>query len=154
MGQYNNALFCQKIAIRCSNRLRQNNSHSMSTVSHQKAPKKFNRCRSYQLHNCDGVRSHIDWRGGRNIFYKGVETSPQQTHSKTVRLTTIHNRPKRTISTSGGLGQLQMVSELDTGQCASEEARPLRGVSCKIPHRLEKGTSANEDAKAPKAGGL
>ena len=71
-----------------------------------------------------------------------------------MRLTTIHNRPKRTISTSGGLGQLQMVSELDTGQCASEEARPLRGVSCKIPHRLEKGTSANEDAKAPKAGGL
>ena len=35
---------------------------------------------------------------------------------------------RRTISASGGLGRLQMVSELDTGQCASEKAEPLRGV--------------------------
>ena len=28
------------------------------------------------------VRSHISWRGERNILYKGVETSPYQTHFK------------------------------------------------------------------------
>ena len=46
---------------------------------------------------------------------------------KIVRLTTIHNRPKWTISASGELELLQMVSELDTGQCASEDAGPPRG---------------------------
>ena len=54
--------------------------------------------------------------------------------------------PKRTISTSGGLGLLQMVSKPDIGRCASEDARPRRGVNCEIPHRLERGTSASEDA--------
>ena len=33
-----------------------------------------------------------------------------------------------TISASCGLGLLQMVSEPDTGRCASEEAKPRRGV--------------------------
>ena len=32
--------------------------------------------------------------------------------------------PKRTISTNVGLELLQMVSELDTGRCASKEAEP------------------------------
>ena len=41
---------------------------------------------------------------------------------KTVRLMAIHNEPKQTIFASGGLGLLQMVLELDTGQCASEDA--------------------------------
>ena len=59
---------------------------------------------------------------------------------KTVRLTAIRNGPKWTISASIGLGLLQMVSELDTGRCASEDAGPLRGVDCEIPHRLERGT--------------
>ena len=36
--------------------------------------------------------------------------------------------PKRTISASGGLGPLQIVSEPDTRRCASEEAVPRRGV--------------------------
>ena len=36
--------------------------------------------------------------------------------------------PRRTIYASGGLGLLQMVSELDIGRCASEEAEPRRGV--------------------------
>ena len=36
--------------------------------------------------------------------------------------------PKRTISTSGGFGALQMVSEPDTGRCASLLAVPRRGV--------------------------
>ena len=35
--------------------------------------------------------------------------------------------PKRTISASGRLGLLQMVSEPDTGWCASEDAGPPRG---------------------------
>ena len=34
----------------------------------------------------------------------------------------------KTISVSGALGPLQMVSESDTGLCASEEALPRRGV--------------------------
>ena len=39
--------------------------------------------------------------------------------------------PKRTISASGRLGPLQMVSEPDTGRCASEEAVPRKGVDTK-----------------------
>ena len=54
-----------------------------------------------------------------------------------------------------------MVSEPDTGRCASEEAEPRRGVDTRrcsskdvgpqrggfgVPHQLEKGTSASEDA--------
>ena len=31
------------------------------------------------------VRSHIGWRGERNISYKGVETSLEQTRFKTLR---------------------------------------------------------------------
>ena len=57
-----------------------------------------------------------------------------------MRLTTIRNGPKQTVSVSGGLGLLQMVSELDTGRCASEGVGPLKGVDCEIPHRLERGT--------------
>ena len=41
-------------------------------------------------------------RGTKHFFYKGVETSPYKTRCKTVRLMTIRNRPKRSISTSGG----------------------------------------------------
>ena len=33
-----------------------------------------------------------------------------------------------------------MVSETDTGQCASEDVRPPRGVHCEIQHRLERET--------------
>ena len=45
----------------------------------------------------------------------------------------VRNGLKQTISVSGRLMLLQMVLELDTGRCA-------RGVDCKIPHRLERGT--------------
>ena len=38
----------------------------------------------------------------------------------------IRNGPKRTISASGGLGRLQMVSELDTERCTSEDVGPPR----------------------------
>ena len=97
------------------------------------------------------MRSHIGWRGERNIAYKGVETSPYQTRFKTVRLMTIRNglsrqyllavglgcykivilmirnRPKRTIFGSGGVRRLQMVLELDSGWCANEEVGSPRG---------------------------
>ena len=33
-----------------------------------------------------------------------------------------------------------MLSDPDTGWCASEDAGPLKGVDCEIPHRLERGT--------------
>ena len=42
--------------------------------------------------------------------YKGVVLSSRRIF-KTVRLTTICNRPKQTISASGELGLLQMVSK-------------------------------------------
>ena len=35
--------------------------------------------------------------------------------------------PRKTISTSGGFEQLQMVSELDTEQCANEIVGPYGG---------------------------
>ena len=52
----------------------------------------------------------------------------------------IRNRPKRTISISGGVGLLQMVLELDTRRCASEDAGPPREVGCEISHRLGRRT--------------
>ena len=52
----------------------------------------------------------------------------------------IRNRQKWTIFTSDGLGLLQMISEPDTGLCASEDVGSSRGVDCEIPHRLERGT--------------
>ena len=62
------------------------------------------------------MKSHIDWREEQSI-----------TRFKTVRLTAIRNRRKRTISTSCGLRLLQMVSEPDTGRCANEDAGPPNG---------------------------
>ena len=56
-----------------------------------------------------------------------------------MRLTAICNGLKRTISTSGELGLLQMVLEPDTEWCASEDAGLLRGVDCEIPRWLERG---------------
>ena len=69
--------------------------------------------------------------------------------------------PKRTISTSGESGSLQIVSAPDTGQCASLFVVPRKGVDTRgcaskdagpkgvnlmvVPRRLEKGMSANED---------
>ena len=46
---------------------------------------------------------------------------------KTVRLMTIRNGPKQTISVSGVLGLLQMVLEADVGRCTSEDASPQGG---------------------------
>ena len=56
-----------------------------------------------------------------------------------MRLMTICNGQKRTISTSSRLGLLQMVSELDIEWCASEDVGPSRGVDYEISHQLERG---------------
>ena len=74
------------------------------------------------------VRSYISWGGEQNTLYKGVETSPYQTHFKNLERKPKRENSKRTISASGGLGSLQMVLEADTGQCASEETEPQRRV--------------------------
>ena len=55
-------------------------------------------------------------------------------------LTAIRNGSKWMIFVSGGLGLVQMVSELDNGWCANEDAGPSRGVDCEIPHQLERRT--------------
>ena len=52
----------------------------------------------------------------------------------------IRNGLKSTIFASGELELLQMVSELDTGRCASGDAGPPRGVDCEIPHWLKRRT--------------
>ena len=52
------------------------------------------------------VRSHIGWGREQSIFYKGVETSPYQTHFKNLEGRRGREISKRTISTSGGLGPL------------------------------------------------
>ena len=70
--------------------------------------------------------------------------------------------PERKISASGEFGLLQMVSESDIGRWASEEAEPRRRVDMRqcvskdagpqrevdegVPHQLEKGKSARENA--------
>ena len=70
------------------------------------------------------VRSHVGWGGERNtlIFIRVWKPLPSRCVLKTLR-----GSPKRTIFASGRLGLLQMVLELDTGRCASEEALPQRG---------------------------
>ena len=56
-----------------------------------------------------------------------------------MRLTAIRNGLERTISASGGLGRLQMVSKPDRGLCASKNVEPSTKVDCEISHRLERG---------------
>ena len=53
------------------------------------------------------TRFHTGWRGERSIPYKDDG---------------IRKGLKRTISVSGGLGLLQMVSEPNTGRCANVDA--------------------------------
>ena len=49
----------------------------------------------------------------------------------------IPNGPKWTMFISSELGLLQMILELVTRRCASEDARPSEGVDYEIPHLLE-----------------
>ena len=70
------------------------------------------------------MRSHIGWEEENETpFIRVWKPVPSQRFLKTLR-----ESPKRTIYASGGPGPLQMVSEPDTGRCASEEAVSRRGV--------------------------
>ena len=91
------------------------------------------------------MRSHISWGGERNILYKSVETSPLHTRFEILEGKPEKESSKKTISTSGGFGLLQMISMPGIGRCASEDAGHRRRVDCEIPHRLEGGMSASED---------
>ena len=55
-------------------------------------------------------------------------------------ISTIRNGSKRTISASGKVGVLQMVSEPNTGRYASEDIELLKWVDCETLHWLERGT--------------
>ena len=73
----------------------------------------------------------------------------------------LRKNSKRTVFTSGGLGLLQMVSELDNGdvsvrrlsleggenrrRCVSKDVGPQREMNWGSPLRLEKRTSVSED---------
>ena len=84
----------------------------------------------------DSVRSHVGWRRERNILYKGWKLLPNRPVLKILR-----ESPKRTISSSGGLGLLQIISESGTERCASKDARPWgEGGDWVISPRLEGGT--------------
>ena len=48
----------------------------------------------------------------------------------------VREKPKRTISASGGLELLQMVSKLNIERCASEEAEPRRRVDMRLSATL------------------
>ena len=65
-------------------------------------------------------RSHIGWGGERNNLYKSVETSLYQMRFKNLEGKFERKSPKRTISASGGLRLLQMISEPNTWRSASE----------------------------------
>ena len=77
--------------------------------------------------------------------------------------------PKRTMSASGGLGLLQMISKLDIRRCASEETKLQRGVDTRRcaskdaelrrgwiggPTLIGEGNECQQGRWAPKGGGL
>ena len=74
------------------------------------------------------MRSHIDWRRERIIPYnKAMKTSLVDTFFLKPCRKPRRESPKRTISVSGGLELLKIVSESDSGQCASKDTGPQRG---------------------------
>ena len=60
-------------------------------------------------------------------------------HFKTVRQTRIRNGPKWAISTSGGLGLLQMILELDISSVPARTLAP-KAMNCEISYWLERRT--------------
>ena len=83
--------------------------------------------KDYILYACECVRFQIGWRGNETFLIRMWKSLPNKCVLKTVKLITIRNGSKRTISTSGGFGLLQMISELDTGQCVSKHDGPHGG---------------------------
>ena len=63
------------------------------------------------------VRSHVGWGGEQIPLHKGVETLRTSMKGKT----------QKGQYMLAGLGPLRMVSEPDTGRCASKEVKPQRG---------------------------
>ena len=97
----------------------------------------------------DTLRSYISWRGERSILYKGVETSPYQTHFKNLVGKPERESPKRIISASGGLRLLQMILKSNTGWCASEDAKPQRGVNTRRCASEDVGLRMEVDCEIP-----
>ena len=64
----------------------------------------------------------MGWRSERSTLCNCVKI--EQTHFKIVRLTTIRNGSKWTISVNSELWLLQIVPERDTERCANEDADP------------------------------
>ena len=80
--------------------------------------------------------------GAASTRYSCVLTAPSGVRpflEGSSRLSGPKKRKKKTISTRGGFGRLQMVLEPDTERCANKDLGPPRGVDCEIPHRLERG---------------
>ena len=62
--------------------------------------------------------------------------------------------PKRTISTSGRLGPLQMISEPHIGRCANEETEPRGGDKLGGPTSIGERNECHRGYWTPKEGGL
>ena len=76
----------------------------------------------------------------RHVF-KVLRKSPKgKAVFKIVRKNPKGKSLKMTISTSGRLELLQIVSKSDTKHSVSKEARSRRGVNSEIPYRLERKT--------------
>ena len=69
----------------------------------------------------------IPHQEGNEIFFiKMWKPHSSRPVLKTLR-GSLRESPKKTISTRGGLGPLQMVLEPDTERCVSENTEPRRG---------------------------
>ena len=103
------------------------------------------RCTSEDARSPRGVDYEIPHRlerGTKHSFIRVWKPLPRRQRYKIVRLTTIRNGLKRTISASARLGLrlLQMVLEPNTKRCASKDAGSPWGMDYEISHRLKRRT--------------
>ena len=63
------------------------------------------------------MRFHVGWRGNGAFLTRVWKSLPSRRVLKTVRLTTIRNGPKQTISASSEFEMLRRISESVTEQC-------------------------------------
>ena len=106
--------------------------------------------------------SHIGWGEDKTPSIKVWKPLSSRRVLKTLEGKPERESQKRTISASGGLGPLQWYQSQrsddvparrlfpeggDTRRCATKDAEPLKEVDwVGVPHRLEKGSSASNDA--------
>ena len=83
------------------------------------------------------VRSHINWREKRSIIRVWKPHTSKHV-IKTVRLTTIRNGSKRTISANSGFGLLRNGIKARHGVVCQRGCCALKGVDCEISHQLER----------------